>query len=211
MAITGSDPFLREGSDVTVLFHVNNREAFLAGVDPFITEAKKEFGDRLTEKKTTYLKIPIESFVTPLREVSVHRAAYAQQPYLNSQCFADPGDQQAGNAPRYFSNIRGDSIRNFDVSFMKSATLPRESRGFHMAFQLALFEARTAIEAVLNSAAPSSPETAMLIRVGLLNYVAGAIMMPYDPYLSTARAMRHDMEAIAARFGVSFEQACHRL
>jgi hypothetical protein len=65
--------------------------------------------------------------------ISIHRAAYAQQPYLNSQCFADPGDQQAGNAPRYFSSIRGDSIRNFDVSFMKSATLPRESRlEFHV-------------------------------------------------------------------------------
>ena len=65
--------------------------------------------------------------------ISMHNAAYTQQPYLNSNCFADPGDQQAGNAPRYFSNIRGDSIRNFDVSFMKSATLPRESRvEFHV-------------------------------------------------------------------------------
>ena len=51
----------------------------------------------------------------------------------------------------------------------------------------------------------------MLIRVGLLNYVAGAILMPYAAYLSAAQALRHDMEAIAARFGVSFEQACHRL
>ena len=75
VAITGSDPFVREGSDVTVLFHIVNREAFLAGVNPFIKEAKKEFGDRLTEKKSLYREIPIESFVTPLREVSVHRAA----------------------------------------------------------------------------------------------------------------------------------------
>jgi hypothetical protein len=60
--------------------------------------------------------------------LSVHRAAYTQQPYLNAQCFADPGDQQPGNAPRYFSNIRGDSIRDFDVSFMKSEKLPHESQ-----------------------------------------------------------------------------------
>ncbi len=65
--------------------------------------------------------------------ISIHNAAYTQQPYLNTNCFADPGDQQPGNAPRYFSNIRGDSIRNFDVSFMKSETLPRESRvEFHV-------------------------------------------------------------------------------
>ena len=51
----------------------------------------------------------------------------------------------------------------------------------------------------------------MLIRVGLLNYVAGALLMPYAAFLDAARALRHDMEALAARFGVSFEQACHRL
>ncbi|MGB7549504.1 MAG: TonB-dependent receptor [Terracidiphilus sp.] len=67
--------------------------------------------------------------------ISMHNAAYTQQPYLNSDCFADPGDQQSGNAPRYFANIRGDSIRNFDVSFMKAESLPRESRlEFHVDF-----------------------------------------------------------------------------
>ena len=43
----------------------------------------------------------------------------------------------------------------------------------------------------------------MLIRIGLLNYVAGALLMPYAPFLAAARALRHDMEALAARFGVS--------
>ncbi len=90
-------------------------------------------------------------------------------------------------------------------------SLPRESRGFQMAFQLALIEAREAVEAVLGAAAPSSAEAAMLIRIGLYNYVAGAILMPYRAYLAAAQALRHDMEALAARFGVSFEQACHRL
>ena len=51
----------------------------------------------------------------------------------------------------------------------------------------------------------------MLIRIGLLNYVAGALLMPYAAFLDAARTLRHDVEALAARFGVSFEQACHRL
>jgi len=105
-------------------------------------------------------------------------------------------------------------LRRFDPETRRLAlaeTLPRESRGFHMAFQLALFETRDAIETVLREAAPSSTEAAMLIRVGLLNYVAGAILMPYAGYLAAAQALRHDMEGLAARFGVSFEQACHRL
>ena len=106
------------------------------------------------------------------------------------------------------------ALRRYDPaarSLMLSEALPRESRGFHMAFQLGLLEARDAVEAELKRAAPSSPEAESLIRIGLLNYVAGALLMPYQPFQRAAASLRHDMEALAARFGVSFEQACHRL
>jgi carboxypeptidase family protein/TonB-dependent receptor-like protein len=39
--------------------------------------------------------------------------------YLNQNCFGDPGDNIPGNAPRHFSNIRGDGIRNIDASLSK--------------------------------------------------------------------------------------------
>lgn len=106
------------------------------------------------------------------------------------------------------------ALRRYDPatrSLALAESLPRESRGFHMAFQLAMLETRDAVEAVLRDAAPSSPEASMLLRIGLLNYVAGALIMPYTAFLSAATGLRHDMEAVAARFGVSFEQACHRL
>ena len=48
--------------------------------------------------------------------ISIHKAAEYGMPYINANCFADPGDQQAGNAPRYFSQLRSDSIHNFDLS-----------------------------------------------------------------------------------------------
>jgi predicted transcriptional regulator/transcriptional regulator with XRE-family HTH domain len=105
-------------------------------------------------------------------------------------------------------------LRRFDAAARRLALaeiLPRESRGFQMAFQLALLEAREAVEAVLASAASSSAEAAMLIRIGLVNYVAGALLMPYGAFLAAAQALRYDVEALAARFGVSWEQACHRL
>lgn len=106
------------------------------------------------------------------------------------------------------------ALRRYDPAtrgLALSESLPRESRGFHMAFQLALLEARDAVETVLKEAEASTQEAAMLLRIGLLNYVAGALVMPYAPFLHAATTLRHDMEAIAARFGVSFEQACHRL
>jgi predicted transcriptional regulator/transcriptional regulator with XRE-family HTH domain len=96
-------------------------------------------------------------------------------------------------------------------SLVLSEALPRESRGFQMAFQLALLEAREAVDGVVTAAAPSSPEAAMLIRVGLLNYVAATLLMPYQPFLGAAQTLRYDVEALASRFGVSYEQACHRL
>ena len=106
------------------------------------------------------------------------------------------------------------ALRRYDPatrSLALSENLPRESRGFHMAFQLALLEAREAVEVVVTEAVPSTPEAGMLIRIGLLNYVAGALLMPYAAFHAAAAGLRHDMELVAARFGVSFEQACHRL
>jgi predicted transcriptional regulator/transcriptional regulator with XRE-family HTH domain len=106
------------------------------------------------------------------------------------------------------------ALRRYDPAGRRlalSERLPRESRGFQMAFQLALLEARELVEAILRAAATSSPEAAMLIRIGLLNYLAAALLMPYAPFLASAKALRHDAITLAARFGVSYEQACQRL
>ena len=55
--------------------------------------------------------------------ISVRSAARYGTAYLNTGCFADPGDQQAGNAPRYFSNLRADSIHQTDVTLEKTYNL----------------------------------------------------------------------------------------
>ncbi len=57
--------------------------------------------------------------------ISYHQAAVnglngtGNPSVFNAACFADPGDQVPGNAPRYFSNLRGDGIHNADMTFMK--------------------------------------------------------------------------------------------
>jgi predicted transcriptional regulator len=106
------------------------------------------------------------------------------------------------------------ALRIFDAKsrlLTLSEMLPRESRGFQMAFQVALLECRESVEALVAQASPSSRDASELLRIGLLNYIAGAILMPYDATLSTAQEVRYDVDAVAARFGVSYEQACHRL
>jgi hypothetical protein len=42
---------------------------------------------------------------------------------FNASCFADPGDQIPGNAPRYFPTLRGDGIHNSDLSISKEFTI----------------------------------------------------------------------------------------
>ena len=74
VAVTGNDPYVREGTDLTVLFHLSNAGLFKAAVNPFIEEARQKFGKQLKEEKAAYQQVAIESFVTPLREVSLHRA-----------------------------------------------------------------------------------------------------------------------------------------
>jgi len=47
--------------------------------------------------------------------------------FLNANCFADPGDENPGNAPRYFSGLRVDGIHDLDMNFSKSF-VPKEGK-----------------------------------------------------------------------------------
>ncbi len=86
-----------------------------------------------------------------------------------------------------------------------------ESRAFQLAHQLARVELADEIAAVLARATMTSIEAARLLGIGLANYAAGAILMPYEAFRAEARRVRHDIDLLRRSFGVSFEQACHRL
>lgn len=108
----------------------------------------------------------------------------------------------------------GGALRRFDPkqrTLQLSEVLPPPSRRFHLAYQLGLLEAREAMDQAIGAAKLASPDSETLCRVGLANYFAGAVLMPYGAFLETARTARYDLEALMHRFGVSFEQAGHRL
>ncbi len=44
----------------------------------------------------------------------------------------------------------------------------------------------------------------------LANYFAGAVLMPYAPFLQAVREERYDIDVVGRRFSVGFEQVCHR-
>lgn len=64
----------------------------------------------------------------PATGISYHNAAATGNPFLNVACFADPGDQQLGNAPRYFESLRLEGIRNLDAAMRKEFAIKERLR-----------------------------------------------------------------------------------
>jgi len=91
-----------------------------------------------------------------------------------------------------------------------SELLAPPGRIFQLAHQIAFLAHRPQLEH-LASGKLTSPASEALARSALANYYAGAVLMPYGRFIEAARASRYDIEVLQARFGVSFEQACHRL
>lgn len=89
--------------------------------------------------------------------------------------------------------------------------LPEASRRFQLALQLAYLELPGAIDAAMAGADPSGDNASRLLRRALASYAAAAMVMPYARFAAAADELGYDVEALAARFGVSFEQAAHRL
>ncbi len=92
-----------------------------------------------------------------------------------------------------------------------SRRLEGGQRAFQMATQLAFLEQGALIEKLAHEASANAPESYALARIGLANYFAGAVLMPYGAFLSAAEAERYDIERLGHRFGVGFETICHRL
>ena len=92
-----------------------------------------------------------------------------------------------------------------------SAALPAESRRFQMAHRLAAVAFSDIIDRIIADSAFADPRANSLLRMGLANYGAGALTMPYGSFRAAARDVRHDIDRLARTFSVSFEQVCHRL
>jgi predicted transcriptional regulator/transcriptional regulator with XRE-family HTH domain len=90
-----------------------------------------------------------------------------------------------------------------------SEALDHPNRVFQLVHVAGLLEAGPIFEALIGQGAEDAQGRARL-RVELANYFAAAVLMPYDAFLAEARASKYDFDHLATRFGVTFEQACHR-
>jgi XRE family transcriptional regulator, fatty acid utilization regulator len=94
---------------------------------------------------------------------------------------------------------------------MLSALLRPESRTFGAAYQLALLEFGPMLRRMAETAGAPDTPTRRLLLMSLANYAAGAIMMPYGPFLAAAEKHRYDVDRLCADHGASVEQVSHRL
>ncbi|QMV73385.1 DUF2083 domain-containing protein [Comamonas piscis] len=109
----------------------------------------------------------------------------------------------------------GASKRQFDPAtrlLQLSSALDPAQQAFQLGTQLGLLEIAHLLERL--SQDPSlarDPAAQGLARLGLANYFAGALLLPYGTFLQAAEALRYDIDLLSQRFAVGFETVCHRL
>ncbi|MGW1203218.1 short-chain fatty acyl-CoA regulator family protein [Streptomyces cyaneofuscatus] len=117
---------------------------------------------------------------------------------------------------------RAADARRFDPDsglLLLSPWLSEAQRAFQLATQLALLEHGSLLDTLVaggelaseQAAGLASEQAVGLARIGLANYFAGALLMPYTAFHRAAEELRYDIELLQARFGVGFETVCHRL
>lgn len=108
----------------------------------------------------------------------------------------------------------GDGVRRY-VPATKVLTLSPEAapetQRFQLLHQYALLGQGKLIEATLDLARFQSETAREIARIGMANYFAGAVLMPYTRFAEAADRTRHDVERMAIQFGASIEQIAHRL
>lgn len=108
----------------------------------------------------------------------------------------------------------GGAMRRYDPAarlLLLDASQAAETVRFQLAYQVAALALSDTIAEVVERAALDSAAARHLLTLGLGNYAAGALVMPYERFRGAARELRHDIDRLRLMFHTSFEQCCHRL
>lgn len=92
-----------------------------------------------------------------------------------------------------------------------SAHLRPGQQAFRMATQLAYLEQERLLDSIAAGGEQGDPATHTLTRIGLANYYAAALVLPYGDFHRTAEAYRYDVERLSDHYAQGFETVAHRL
>jgi len=76
---------------------------------------------------------------------------------------------------------------------------------------LALLTFDSLLDHIAHSPRFSGEAVRSLVRIGLANHFAAALILPHGLFLTEAERLRYDIDLLSQRFGVGFETVCHRL
>ncbi|MEV7028346.1 ImmA/IrrE family metallo-endopeptidase, partial [Kitasatospora sp. NPDC093558] len=108
----------------------------------------------------------------------------------------------------------GDQLHQYDPQtriLRLSDRLRPGQQAFRMATQLAYLERDPLLTELAAQDNPEGSAAHALTRIGLANYFAAALVLPYPAFYAEAESARYDIEHLADHFGVGYETVCHRL
>ncbi|MFG2141053.1 short-chain fatty acyl-CoA regulator family protein [Streptomyces sp. NPDC048650] len=92
-----------------------------------------------------------------------------------------------------------------------SGRLRPGQQAFRMATQLAFLECDDELSRLASEDFPPDSDAWSLARIGIANYFAAALILPYRRFHATAEEARYDIERLTDQFGLGYETVCHRL
>ncbi|WP_030717733.1 short-chain fatty acyl-CoA regulator family protein [Streptomyces sp. NRRL F-2580] len=92
-----------------------------------------------------------------------------------------------------------------------SSRLRPGQQAFRLATQLALLEYGEELDRLAAEDFPPGSATHGLARIGIANYFAAALILPYRAFHTAAEEFRYDIERLTDHFGLGYETVCHRL
>jgi predicted transcriptional regulator/DNA-binding XRE family transcriptional regulator len=165
-------------------------------VTEFIQKRLNYFPELEEAAERLWMENDLSVHTLPQGLIGVLRRRYATEVEIR------PSETMKGRARRY-----DQLARRLEVSEM----LPSASRVFQIAHQIAYLGHHDVLDSIATAGNFSSNDAEALMRTALANYFAAAVMMPYRLFAEAAKATRYDTDVLKNRFGVSFEQVCHRL
>ncbi|WP_445269782.1 short-chain fatty acyl-CoA regulator family protein [Streptomyces sp. DSM 41634] len=160
-----------------------------------------------------------------IREFFYRRQNYLHDADLAAEALARevgirPGDVvralSARLADRHGVRLAADSDRlhHYDerarVLHISSRLRPGQ-QAFRLATQLALLEYGEELDGLAAEDFPPGSASHGLARIGIANYFAAALILPYGAFHTAAEEFRYDIERLTDHFGLGYETVCHRL
>lgn len=106
------------------------------------------------------------------------------------------------------------AIRHYDARAKTLYLNPNNrssTNAFNLAHQIALLEQEDEIKHLAKNANFRSAGAVEICKIGLANYFAGSVLLPYQAFFEQADLLRHDLELMGGHFQASIEQIAHRL